>query len=578
MGGSCLPASDPVARLLTRLRFRARIGAVIFGAVMIHLTIGTYHTFGNMLPYMASYMRNYTDPNVKIEHLIWIPTFQGCFPFAMVIGGFLAKRLGPRASAAIGCYTMCLGVTLSAWTIQHSYYGFLLTYGLMFGLGQGIAYVIAVSCVINWAPQMVGLGSGIVAAGFGISSSIFAPIQTRMVNPLNVAPTKDGYFNDPDLLNRVPGVFTQLALVYFIMQSIGLVLICDPPAEFARRFLVHDCTSLIDMAWLSKRRSHWLATNDVNPILSAGWAQAKRGLQRVEQFGRYQYSKLAAGEDEDEEEGGQKEEAGGESRKASADGQQKKRAAGSLPSALATEEDQPEDDEQQLANSFNSFPTPPNESAESDDELEIAKQGPPMSFDHRQMMRSSTFYFLFVSLFCCSFYGNFFYNLYKTFGETFIEDDFFLAMAFSVGSVANAVARVGWGLLTDRTSFQTSLCLATSMATVLLLTMPLTALAGRYVYLLWLTLMFVCLAATHALFITAIVRCFGSLHKIVNYGCLILSTTLSGIVLAIGSEYFLQAIGYGWAFVLTAGFPFIAFLLTSAIRITPQGHLIVTKS
>jgi hypothetical protein len=46
MGGSCLPASDPVARLLTRLRFRARIGAVIFGAVMIHLTIGTYHTFG----------------------------------------------------------------------------------------------------------------------------------------------------------------------------------------------------------------------------------------------------------------------------------------------------------------------------------------------------------------------------------------------------------------------------------------------------------------------------------------------------------------------------------------------------
>jgi hypothetical protein len=69
----------------------------------------------------------------------------------------------------------------------------------MFGLGQGIAvkklenydlnngllqfnlkYVIAVSCVINWAPQMVGLGSGIVAAGFGISSSIFAPIQVKM--------------------------------------------------------------------------------------------------------------------------------------------------------------------------------------------------------------------------------------------------------------------------------------------------------------------------------------------------------------------------------------------------------------
>lgn len=43
-------------------------------------------------------------------------------------------------------------------------------------------YVIAVSCVINWAPQMVGFCSGIVAAGFGISSSIFAPIQVHICN------------------------------------------------------------------------------------------------------------------------------------------------------------------------------------------------------------------------------------------------------------------------------------------------------------------------------------------------------------------------------------------------------------
>lgn len=62
----------------------------------------------------------------------------------------------------------------------------------MFGLGQGIAYVIAVSCVINWAPHMIGLCSGVVAAGFGISSSIFAPIQTHFVNHENLPATKDG--------------------------------------------------------------------------------------------------------------------------------------------------------------------------------------------------------------------------------------------------------------------------------------------------------------------------------------------------------------------------------------------------
>jgi len=220
-----------------------------------------------------------------------------------------------------------------------------------------------------------------------------------------------------------------------------------------------------------------------------------------------------------------------------------------------------------------------NESS-SDSELELARNyrgQPTTSFTTAEMLRSSTFYFLFVSLFCCSFYGNMFYNLYKTFGETFIDDDFFLAIALSIGSIANAVARVGWGILTDKTSFQTSLIIATCLATLILLTMPLTAEAGKWIYLIWLIAMFICLAATHALFITAIVRCFGLRNKVINYGCLILSTTLSGILLSIGSEYFLESIGYNWAFIFTAAFPFTAFLLTSAIRITPQGHLIVSN-
>jgi hypothetical protein len=104
------------------------------------------------------------------------------------------------------------------------------------------------------------------------------------------------------------------------------------------------------------------------------------------------------------------------------------------------------------------------------------------------MIQSSTFYWLFASLFCCSFYGNFFYNLYKTFAETFIADDYFLATAFSVGSIANAAARIGWGILTDKTSFQVALSLASCSATVLLLTMPLTAHFGKGVYLIWVRL------------------------------------------------------------------------------------------
>ena len=39
------------------------------------------------------------------------------------------------------------------------------------------------------------------------------------------------YFSNKELLERVPGVFFSLSIVYFVMQCIGLIFICDPPSE-----------------------------------------------------------------------------------------------------------------------------------------------------------------------------------------------------------------------------------------------------------------------------------------------------------------------------------------------------------
>uniref|UniRef100_A0A914DQI6 Major facilitator superfamily (MFS) profile domain-containing protein n=1 Tax=Acrobeloides nanus TaxID=290746 RepID=A0A914DQI6_9BILA len=84
-----------------------------------------------MLPYMSSYIQNITDPNIHFEQLTWINTFQGCFPFAMVIGGFLSEKLGFRLAAIIGCAIMTSGVFLSHFTISKNFYLFMFTYGLI---------------------------------------------------------------------------------------------------------------------------------------------------------------------------------------------------------------------------------------------------------------------------------------------------------------------------------------------------------------------------------------------------------------------------------------------------------------
>ncbi|EYC38463.1 hypothetical protein Y032_0715g1776 [Ancylostoma ceylanicum] len=95
------------------------------------------------------------------------------------------------------------------------------------------------------------------------------------------------------------------------------------------------------------------------------------------------------------------------------------------------------------------------------------------------------------------------------------------------------------------------------MASALLLTIPMTRELGRYAFLLWLVGIFICMGATHALFITAAVKCFGNRYKASNYGFLTFSTTCSGIILSIVSQYYLTAIGYTWLFIITATFPFV---------------------
>ncbi|EGT49220.1 hypothetical protein CAEBREN_16011 [Caenorhabditis brenneri] len=466
-----------------------------------------------MLPYMASYMRNFTDPSVRIEHMMWIPTFQGCFPFAMVIGGLTSTTFSPRISAFIGCALVTSSVALSAYAIQHSFALFFIVYGLLFGLGSGIAYVTAVSTAINWAPDKIGVVSGIVAAGFGLSSSIFAPIQTMIVNPMNLPATKDGYFVQPELLLRVPSLFTKLALIYGIMQAIALVVVCDPPFRIRHSGL----GSLSEF------------------IFSSSSQQRYSGVS---------YTRVRLDEQ--------------------------------VVVATATTPDGNSDPSKSRSNE--SITNDVNDEDDDDYERPVFDNGEnedtTIQLTPKEMLKSPTFYCLFAALFCCSFYANMFYNLYKTYGESFIEDDMFMAMAFSIASVANAIARIGWGYLTDRTSFQIALSTATCLASVFLLTMPMTRELGKMAFLFWLTGTFICMGATHALFITATVKCFGNRHKSNNYGYLILSTTTSGILLAAVSQFYLKAIGYTYLFIITSIFPFCAFIIISCIQWTPQGKLV----
>ena len=64
-------------------------------------------------------------------------------------------------------------------------------------------------------------------------------------------------------------------------------------------------------------------------------------------------------------------------------------------------------------------------------------------------------YYMIVVMFLLSQLGStFVVTFYKTFGQTFINDDKFFATISSVSSVFNALGRIFWGYLIDKLPYK----------------------------------------------------------------------------------------------------------------------------
>lgn len=225
-----------------RLRRQRRLGGcrAVLGGVLIHLILGTMYTWGNMGLYVISHMRTVhgmTEYHHRDLGYVLSVTISGQ-GVGMVAGGVIESAAGPRLAVYIGGTLLAIGVCLSSFLL-HSYIGFILTYGLLFGLGMGISYTAPLACALRWLPDKKGLVSGLITAGLGTSSLVFSLLQTNFINPLNLLPELSddpgapAYFTDLALLARVPQMILISSCIYVVVLGIGGSLLVDPPSTSA---------------------------------------------------------------------------------------------------------------------------------------------------------------------------------------------------------------------------------------------------------------------------------------------------------------------------------------------------------
>lgn len=111
--------------------------------------------------------------------------FLALFAFSMPVGGLLIGRIGSRPTLILGGVLVGLGwfSVGSASSITFLVLG----YGVVGGLGVGLAYGVPLAVVASWFPDKRGLAMGITLTGFGLSPLITAPLAEAIVLSLGVA-------------------------------------------------------------------------------------------------------------------------------------------------------------------------------------------------------------------------------------------------------------------------------------------------------------------------------------------------------------------------------------------------------
>ncbi|WP_125606667.1 L-lactate MFS transporter [Lapidilactobacillus bayanensis] len=134
-------------------------------------------------------------------------------PIPMIVGGFFTDRGWAKWSITMGGLMFALGFFLSGYATST---GMLyVTYGVLSGLGQGLAYSGCLSNTIKLFPDKKGLASGIITAGMGGAAIIAAPIANLLIR-------------QQDALHA----FRILGLAYVIIVVIASFFIQSAPANY----------------------------------------------------------------------------------------------------------------------------------------------------------------------------------------------------------------------------------------------------------------------------------------------------------------------------------------------------------
>nr|WP_243545724.1 OFA family MFS transporter [Pseudodesulfovibrio tunisiensis] len=174
----------------------------------VHLSIGSVYAYSVMtlpLNNLHGWLKS------DITHAFSLAIF-----FLGLSAAFLGptvEKMGPRKSGRLSACFYALGMFGTSMAVKTgSLWLFILSYGVIGGIGLGTGYITPVSTLVKWFPDRRGLATGMAIMGFGFGALVFGPVMAKLFS-----------------IMAIWKAFLVLGVVYFCLIFSSALYIAAPP-------------------------------------------------------------------------------------------------------------------------------------------------------------------------------------------------------------------------------------------------------------------------------------------------------------------------------------------------------------
>jgi len=156
--------------------------------LLINLCLGTIYSWSVFVAPLTDYFVNSLGQTVTAgEILMPFSVFLACFAITMLFAGKYVEEWGPRNATIAGGILTGAGWMLAS--VVSSVGMLYLVYGVIGGIGVGIAYGVPVAVAARWFPDRRGLAVGLTVLGFGFSAFVTANLADVLIAGFGVMNT-----------------------------------------------------------------------------------------------------------------------------------------------------------------------------------------------------------------------------------------------------------------------------------------------------------------------------------------------------------------------------------------------------